>query len=98
MVYVLVIPTFTERRDPKDELWFVGANVASGTLLRDSEGVWTFDRSPVDSQLKEASLFYRGGYRNIVEDEYAAELQAQGFGSWLNGTVEFNEDFNSDFS
>lgn len=52
------------------------------TLIKEA-GVWSLATSPGTDRLNAAQSYYRGGYQNVVDAAVAAELVADGFGSFL---------------
>lgn len=79
--YMLNIPTYKTPVGAR-RLWRYYGTDTSRTLIK-TEGTWRVVTTPTTEALNTAEGYYRGGYVNIVTQEVADDLTADGFGSYL---------------
>lgn len=82
-------PTITRKLGRPAKLWWLGWDTGV-TLVRTQEGAWLeIEQFPVDADLSAYSFVLRGGYEQIVPEDYYTELVAAGYGSYFTDLDEY---------
>lgn len=84
MPYRLTTPTIEENfsEDAASWLWLHYRSTAGVSLVK-QDGTWSAAYISAFPDLSVLESYYQGGYTHTVSDEVAAELTADGFGSYL---------------
>jgi len=89
-------PVIDREAGRSHKLWWVGWNEGI-TLARSGDGTWQELTFPVDQDLSSYSFVLRGGYQQVVPENYYTELVAAGYGSHFTDLDEYTNTILSEY-
>jgi hypothetical protein len=81
MAILFVNPTYQYKLGRDEELWWVGYGIAKSLVKKDGKWKLLVGESPEFTATCE--VYLRGGFRNEITEELAAELVAAGYGDYI---------------